>query len=286
MKKFTLAFASLALSVASMSAADYYLIGQFNNWTVADPSCIFTDQGSGVYELKFSGTLTSNFKINDGTWSNPDANIGSNGRNLVVGEPYYYYASGNSGNISIEGDVVENPTLILNVNEGTLTITGEAQEVEYAYAVYGSIFDGGTTDYVVKEMTEVGGKWEYTADVVPGGFILGKVIAGTTSITQYYHSPDGIVVTDSPMTVLAEDGWYDWISELNGSVTFSFDPEAMTLIVTSPSVWNDITADENATFDIYTIEGNLVKAAANIGDVENLENGMYIVNGQKLMICK
>ncbi|MBD4339149.1 hypothetical protein GUH15_24470, partial [Xanthomonas citri pv. citri] len=62
--------------------------------------------------------------------------------------------------------------------------------------------------------------------------------------------------------------------------------EAMTLIVTSPSAWNDITADENATFDIYTIEGNIVKAAANMGDVENLENGMYIVNGQKLMICK
>ena len=60
----------------------------------------------------------------------------------------------------------------------------------------------------------------------------------------------------------------------------------MTLIIASPSAWNDITADENATFAIYTIDGNLVKAAANMSDVENLENGMYIVNGQKLMICK
>ena len=80
MKKFTLALATLALSVASMNAADYYLIGSFNKWTEADPAAHFTETAqTGVYELKYEGTLTSGFKVNDGTWTNPEINFGSNG---------------------------------------------------------------------------------------------------------------------------------------------------------------------------------------------------------------
>lgn len=80
MKKFTLALATLALSVASMSAADYYLIGVFNGWATSDPAAKFTKTAQGVYELKYEGTLTTDFKVNDGTWSNYNINFGKIGR--------------------------------------------------------------------------------------------------------------------------------------------------------------------------------------------------------------
>ncbi len=284
MKKFTLALATLALSVASMNAADYYLIGGFNGWTTADPATKFTETAqAGVYELKYDGTLTSGFKVNDGTWSNPDINFGSNGDNLVVGTPYAYAVGGSTDDITM-ADNVANPTVTLNINDGTLLVVGQQQEARTIYGIHGEIF--GDPKWSTEEMSEESGKWVLSnAAVVPGGFGIKQMDADSGSQTGWYNSAsDGTVTLNTPMAVTA--GGTNWTSDLTGSYSFTYDPEAQTLIIASASLWNDITADENATFAIYTIEGNIVKASANIADVENLESGMYIINGEKVMICK
>lgn len=284
MKKFTLALATLALSVASMNAADYYLIGGFNGWTTADPAAQFTETAqAGVYELKYDGTLTSGFKVNDGTWNNPDINFGSNGSNLVVGEPYKYAVGGSTANIDM-AENVKNPTVTLNLNDGTLLVVGEQQEAKTKYGIHGEIF--GDPKWSTEEMSEENGKWVLSnASVVPGGFGIKAMDADNGSQTGWYSSADdGTVTLNTPMAVKLEGT--NWTSDLTGSYSFTYDPDAQTLLIASASLWNDITADENATFAIYTIEGNIVKASANIADVENLESGMYIINGEKVMICK
>ena len=288
MKKFTLALATLALSVASMNAADYYLIGGNLGWAESNPAGKFSPTSeSGVYELKLD-KLSSGFKINDGTWTNDEINFGSNGENLVVDVPYYYGVGGSTGNINITGEVL-NPTLVLNINEGTLLVKGESAEAKYAYGIHGQIF--GDPNWSTENMTDENGKWVLTASIVPGGFGI-KVMdpdsgaqVSDSDGSNWYTSPDGKVTVNTPMTVV-KSGGTNWTSDLEGNYSFTFDPEAMTLIIASASLWNDITADENATFAIYTIEGNIVKASANVNDVENLENGMYIINGEKVMICK
>lgn len=58
-------------------ATEYYIIGGFNGWATADPNCQFSATSTdGVYELNYSGTLTSGFKVNDGTWTNDNFNFG------------------------------------------------------------------------------------------------------------------------------------------------------------------------------------------------------------------
>lgn len=283
MKKFTLALATLALSVASMNAADYYLSGGFNDYA-KDPAAQFTVTAqAGVYELKYDGTLTSGFKVNDGTWTNPDINFGSNGSNLVVGEPYKYAVGDGTANIEM-AVYVENPTVTLNLNDGTLLVEGEPQEAKTKYGIHGEIFDG--SKWSTEEMSEENGKWVLSnASVVPGGFGIKAMDAVSGSQTGWYSSADdGTVTLNTPMAVKPEGK--NWNSDLTGSYSFTYDPDAQTLLIASASLWNDITADENATFAIYTIEGNIVKASANIADVENLESGMYIINGEKVMICK
>lgn len=283
MKKFTLALATLALSVASMNAADYYLIGGFNNWKEADAACKFTETAqAGVYELKYAGTLTSGFKVNDGTWTNPEINFGSNGSNLVVGEPYAYVVGSITGNINM-GENVANPTVTLNINDGTLLVQGEQQEAKSKYGIHGEIF--GDPKWSTEEMSNEDGKWVLSASIIPGAFGIKQMDAASGSQTGWYSSAsDGTVTVNQPMDVVLEGT--NWTSDLEGSYIFTYDPDAQTLLIASASLWNDITADENATFAIYTIEGNIVKASANVNDVENLENGMYIINGEKVMICK
>ena len=282
MKKFTLALATLALSVASMSAADYYLIGGFNKWAESDPAAKFTETAqAGVYELKYEGTLTSGFKVNDGTWNNPDINFGSNGSNLVVGEPYKYGVNV-MANIDM-AENVKNPTVTLNLNDGTLLVEGQQQEAKTKYGIHGEIF--GDPSWSTEDMSEENGKWVLTAAVVPGKFGIRAMDVESGTQTGWYSSAgDGTVTPNTPMAVKLEGT--NWSSTLEGSYSFTYDPEAQTLVIASASLWNDITADENATFAIYTIEGNIVKASANANDVENLENGMYIINGEKVMICK
>lgn len=228
MRKF---FTLLAVGAMAMSAhaIDYYLIGGFNNWTTKDAASKFTDKGDGTFELDYNGTLTSGFKINDGTWDNPAANFGGNGSNLVLGETYTLTVSGSSPNIAMT-DNVENPHLVFNPTAKTLVVTGQGQAVEYTYAIHGQIF-GEPVKWSSENMTEKNGKWVLENTTVDAGsFGIRKNDKSTGSQVDWISADgDGTVTLDSPMACKVEGT--NWTIE-GGTYTFTFDPEAMTLTVT------------------------------------------------------
>lgn len=146
MKKLLL-LAAVAATAMTASAQDFYIIGGNVNgkeWKLAEPDCKFTPLGDGVYEWK-GEVLGTGFKVNDGTWDNTDlgdglvANFGSNGDKLELGEPYFFANGGSTGNIDFAGvDQLSNPTVVLNMNEQSITVTGQEEEVEYNYYLPGS----------------------------------------------------------------------------------------------------------------------------------------------------
>ena len=233
MKKFLLMVCALAAGIAAQ-ATDYYLIGGFNNWTLKAENCLFTAAADGTYVLDYDGTLTSGFKINDGTWSNDAANFGSNGAALQVGEPYIMKVGGSTKDIALTENIA-NPHLVLNVADPAnpvLTITGQSQEVEYKYGIHGEIFGDpkwSTLDLVENES----GKWVLTAEVVAGGFGI-KVMDASTSAQTGWFSADGDGVLGSAQlgqALAVKEGGTNFASTLVGTFTFTFDPSAMTLTV-------------------------------------------------------
>lgn len=224
-------FTLLAVGAMAMSAhaIDYYVIGGFNNWATADAAAKFTDKGDGTFELDYNGTLTSGFKINDGTWSNPDANFGGNGSNLVLGETYTLTVGGSSPNIAMT-DNVENPHLVFNPTAKTLVVTGQGQAVEYTYAIHGQIF-GEPVKWSSENMTEKNGKWVLENTTVDAGSFGIKRNDKSTGSQLDWISADGngAVTLDSPMACKVEGT--NWTIEA-GTYSFTFDPEAMTLTVT------------------------------------------------------
>lgn len=277
MKKFTLALATLALSVASMNAAEYGLAGGFNGWS-ADANMFTETATAGVYELTVD-KLAGEILVTDGTWN---AKWGAGSGKIANRTPYALSEGG--GNIELENAALTNVTVTLNTNDWTLTLDGTAGEMTYAYGIHGDIF--GDPKWSTENMDENGSKWTLTADVIAGNFGIKRQDPDNRKIQLAWIAADGATDVTLNTPLAAKINGANWASSLEGNYTFTFDPEAMKLTVIEASVWNEISADENATFAIYTIEGNLVKASANMNDVENLENGMYIINGGKVMICK
>lgn len=147
MKKLLL-LAAVAATAMSANAVDFYVIGGNVNgheWALAEPDCKMTDLGDGVYEWK-GEVLGTGFKLNDGTWDNATiegtdmvANFGSNGDKLELGEPYFFATGGSTGDIDFAGvDQLANPTVTLNLNEGSITVVGTEEEVEYNYYLAGN----------------------------------------------------------------------------------------------------------------------------------------------------
>lgn len=270
MKKFYTLLVSAVVAIAA-NATDFYLIGGFNNWTTKDANCLFTAQGDGTYVLDLGETLTSGFKLNDGTWSNDNYNFGSNGSNLVVGEVYNLAVGGSTGDIKIAENIA-NPHLVFNPEAKTLLITGQSKEAVYAYAIHGEIFDG--TTWVSSTMEEVEGKWVLNAAIVPGSFGIKQVDAETLKQTGWLA---GVPVgEDSPVITLdnlgqpqsvTDTGCVNWVSNLEGEYTFIFDVEALTLTVTEYSGISSVVVDNNAPAVYYNLQGV---------EVANPVSGIYI----------
>ncbi len=229
MKKFYLLLVAMFVAIAA-NAVDFYLIGGFNGWATKQASCKFTDQGDGTYVLHYNGTLTSGFKINDGSWSNDNYNFGGSAK-LKIGVLYNLTVGGSSGNITMD-DNIDNPVLTFNPTAKTLLIEGESVAAEYSYSVHGSAFTGNESNWVTKNMTEKDGKWileEVT--VVGGSFGIRKDDKATGKQVDWISSAGAAaVVLDTPMAAKIEGT--NWSLTTAGTYTFSFDPEAMKLTVT------------------------------------------------------
>ncbi|MDE6258239.1 MAG: hypothetical protein K2M53_07670 [Muribaculaceae bacterium] len=231
MKKLYCALAAAAIAL-SANAADYYLIGGFNGWTVKDPTCKFTEKDATTYELDYNGTLTSGFKINDGTWTNDAANFGSAGNNdpLTLGQEFSLTVGGSSQNIVISENI-ENPHIVLNVADAsapTLTITGQGVEATYIYGLWGN-FDGGE-DWSAIDLTEKGGKWVSEQTTVAAcSFGIKKMDASTGSHTDWLASADAAAVTVGTAMPLMVNGTNFTLEA--GTYTFTLDIDAMTMLV-------------------------------------------------------
>lgn len=112
----------LMVTALTANASDYYLIGEFNGWTLKQNDCKFTENWDGnTYVLDLQGTLTSGFKINDGTWSNPSANFGGT-TTLTPGESYTLEFV--DDNITMENALL-NPHIEFDPDNMTLLVTGQ-----------------------------------------------------------------------------------------------------------------------------------------------------------------
>lgn len=248
-KLYTLLFALVA--VLAVNAQDYYLIGGFNNWTLSDPTCKFTAVGDGSYVLDYAGTLTTGFKLNDGTWNDAEKNFGSNGSKLVIGQPYTVAVGGSTGNIAMDGNI-EKPHIVFNPETKILLITGQEVEAEYKYGIHGSIFAEGD-DWTTFDMSKnEDGTWTLTTGCYTGNFGIKQMDSKSGSQTNWIYSPseNTTVVLNSPMETVIEDNgngnnW--WLGEAqDGDYTFIFDPKAQILTITFNSGVADITVGEEA----------------------------------------
>lgn len=268
MKKLYTILMALAVAI-SASAADYYLIGGFNGWTLKDASAKFTDKGDGTYVLDYAGTLTPDFKINDGTWNNPDANFGGSTK-LELGVEYPLVVGATSGNIKMDGNV-PNPHIVFNPTAKTLLITGQQQAITLAYGIHGQIFDG--LEWATTAMTESNGKWSLTADVLPGEFGIKAMDSATGNQVSWISGVPEIEGVSPVLSVdhlgkaqaATEEGGANWVSTLEGNYTFTFDPAALTLTVTANAGIGSIATPAPATY--YNLQGIAV---------ENPTSGLYI----------
>ncbi len=226
MKKIYFLLCALLCTMAA-SAADYYLVGNFNKWALADANAKFTDNGDGTYVLDFNNTLISGFKINDGTWDNGNANWGTNGSELVIGETYNLNRDKNSDNITI-AQSIEKPHIVFNPSENTLLITGKEAQSVITYAIHGQIVPGNQ-DWNDKDLTENEGAWTATFECNAGNFGIKKLNNGN-QISWISADGNAAVVLNQPMPAKENDN--NWSLSEAGEYTFSFNPKAMTLTVT------------------------------------------------------
>lgn len=226
MKKFYFLLVAMMVSIAA-NAVDYYLIGGFNNWALKQANCKFTDKGDGTYVLDYDGTLTSGFKINDGTWSNNAANFGGNGT-LTVGQVYNLTVGGSSGNIGLSENI-ENPHIVFNPTAQTLLITGQTVEAEYGYVLWGSFTSG---DWAGVDLTEVDGKWvanDVEVTFSPAAFGIKQVDKNSGAQTAWLSAAGESDITAAGTYDLQIEGSNFSIS--TGTWSFTLDPEEMTLVV-------------------------------------------------------
>ncbi|MDE6272852.1 MAG: hypothetical protein K2M31_07580 [Muribaculaceae bacterium] len=226
MKKFSLLLVAMLVGLVA-NAADYYLIGGFNNWGLKQANCKFADQGDGTYVLDYAGVLSSGFKINDGTWSNNAANFGGSG-NLIPGTPYNLTVGGSSGNIGL-AEPISNPHLVLDPTAKTLLITGQAAESKISYGIHGSL---SSSTWVTTDMTEKDGKWvadEVVVSYANAQFGIKKMDNGNQ--TDWISSPTPLTISGNGEYTLEVDGGNN-LGITAGTYSFSFDPETMVLTVT------------------------------------------------------
>jgi len=118
MKKLLLT-AAMAVAAMSMTAADYYLAGKINEWDAANEAFKFAEQADGTYALEIGDfEFSGGFKITEGNW---DVSYGSNGEDIIVGEPYVL---GQSGNVLSDRYLsVKNASMKLEVAQDGLILT-------------------------------------------------------------------------------------------------------------------------------------------------------------------
>lgn len=283
MKKSVL-FAAAAMAATSAFAADgdYYIIGSNVNgkeWALGAEDAAFKDNGNGIYEWN-GEVLGTGFKLNDGTWDNPDHNFGSDGASKVEeGVPFTLFAAGNSGNIELFGVTeVKNPKVVFDANASTITVTGEfGGEIKWFLTGFNGVYnceEGKDGAYLLKSDDGIIFNTTVNITVEEGEF---KVTSSGWG-TQYGKFDENSFIDATQMIcVLGPVGSADAcpyvLTPGNYDVEFNMDELTVSFKVAGDDSGVDGIEVENAAPVYYNLQG--VRVA-------NPENGVFVkVAGSK-----
>lgn len=265
MKKIYFLLMSLCVAMAA-NAADWYLIGAFNGWALADPSAKFTDKGDGTFELELP-ELSTNFKINDGTWG---AEYGAASGKVELGTPFALATSG-GGNINfLNMDAIVNAKLILNTNDNTLLITGTEKIVEKVWFLcgIGGVYEVWNDDTYKFSPTETEGIYELKNVEILAGTTGFKI--STANWAEQYGAADAeaSIQYGKFSAVLGEVSFGgDVPIGLTGAWNVTWDYNNLTVSFKSAAGVEAIEADSNEAIEYFNLQGVRV---------DNPANGLYI----------
>lgn len=116
-----------------------YIVGANINGTAEwDQNAPMTTTDGKKYE--WTGTeLGSGFKFNNGGWNDANFNIGAKAgaTNVALNTPFTYFASGDSKDMTFDGFKVTNPKVVLDMEAGTVTVTGTQVFVDMQWYLTG-----------------------------------------------------------------------------------------------------------------------------------------------------
>lgn len=269
MKKFLLSAVALVAMAFGASADNYYLVGDFNGWSVTDTP--FTENG-GNYVLNVP-ELTGTFKVvDDAGWNGINLGCGDTA-NITEGEWFQLFSNG--GNVLLPDGIeaVKNAVIEFNAADQQLKITGEfvKKTGPQKYYIVGQCNGWDANNGL--EMTQNGGKYTFSMEILAGGFkIVGQKGWNPINIGT---DGGGTLEWDTPLALVSNSDSKD-ITPLDGEmddVTLTFDPSAMTITATHTSGIESIVVENAAEAVYYNLQGVRVN---------NPQNGMFIrVNGNK-----
>ncbi len=258
--RFTWNYNTKIITVAA--CPDYYVVGANVNgnedWLGTDRGK-FEKKGNGIYEWR--GTeLGTSFKINAGNGDWETVNIGSNGSPIEKGVPYEYETGSSTLNIELHsGSIVINPVILLNVNDCTLTLTGDfGGEFNWFVAGINDVWvtNPNNSGYLL-EQTDEEGVFACEINVVQaeGEFKISK-----TNWTERWgtNNPDVIELTNENLEVeleelYGEEGNLSYVLT-PGNYKFTWDYNTKTLVVTDSSSVISIEEGESEAV-YYTLQG-------------------------------
>lgn len=277
MKKFYLLLCMSLLGFLFSNAQNYYLIGGFNGWTLADESCKFAPTSQeGIYSVKIP-ELTSGFKINSGVWD-AGVNFGSNGTELSPGTPYKYVQTSSREDEIKMTVTVTDATVYLDVKDGILYVDGANQaDKVIGWDVFGDFTGDGKWTGV--DLSNTNGD-EWTSAPVKlsgqGGFGVRQLANGNQDV--WYAAPSaGIVLSESnPKVALATGAVRDFTYNLSGTYVFVLNTTDMTLAIKKP--------EEVYSTSMYLVGAPLRQSwAFNNGMKMDVESpGVYTLTGVQL----
>ena len=269
------------------SDVTFYMIGSNVNgqsWALAQEDAKFENLGNGIYEWK-GKELGSGFKINDGTWSNPQFNFGSSGASLYLDEPFYLWADSNSQNIAFaDVTTVENPVVTLDINDNCITVVGEGSgEFSWYIAGINSIFEL-TEEWKLYPVEGKDGVFSRNVYVVEtaGAFKISQDgwsnEIGTNLPEENFIDPDHMTATLEDVSGEGGNVPYE-LEEGEYTVTFDYNEYRVTFAVAGEDGVEKVVLTIGGKAEYYNLHGQ---------KVANPDKGIYIkvVDGKALKVVK
>lgn len=257
MKKFLLSAAMSAVAAFSMSA-DYYIVGQFNDWANGAEDCKLTETAANVYEISIADFQTSGgFLITDGTW---DLKFGAaGGEKLTVGEPMELVIGGGD-NITLDRRFVSvnDARIIFTYTDETATLVVEGTPVEGAvsdaeYYIVGQFngWSNGAEDCKLTQTAADVYEISFADFQAAGGFLITD---GTWDL-KFGADGDETLTVGEPMNLVIAGGNNinldpRYMSVTDARIIFTYTDDAATLLVEGTPV-EDPNYDPNAATPLY-----------------------------------